>query len=751
MKNQKKQVQNSPNQNRKNVALISLSLIMLELVWTRIFSAEYYYTFAFLILSTSVCGLGVGAILLRLYPSLYKKDNTGLLLSLTALTIVFGPLIVFRLDLNFTELFSLLMFFKLFIAVLILGSAYIFGGMALSKIFRKNSDDLPRLYMFDLAGASIGVALVLLIMNLLGTQVAAALSAIPVLIACFDNKQKKIKYIPAILLILTIIAAIFAENLYQAPREEKAKVILTKWDALAKVRVVEFNERVRAIMTDNTASSNVLAFDGDYNNPNWKNIDFGINIESLVKRYKSCKFVSLGAGGGKDVFQALIAGAGQSYAVEVNPYINYLMTDGLLKDFSGNLYKDKRVIVVSEDARTFIKKFKNKFDFICSFSSNSYAALASGAFALAENFLYTREALLDYWDALDDDGIILLEHHFYIPRMFTAAFDGLGEKTKDISKHIAVFHIPEFRRDIMIISKKPLEPDFCSTAFGDLSDPLNHGMQAVYPSMTRNLYTDIASNHWSFAQESLLTNIAPPIDNSPFINEMGLWKNFSFKKLGKIEAHEFFGFPLSQLIIVMILIIVIIIVTPIMLIPFRQKGKKLTTNQWLYFFFIGYGFMATEVILIQKYTLFIGVGIYSLIIILFTLLLASAIGSRFSEKIDIKYIFAGIGLFLLLETFIFSGLREAIFPANMLLRLLITAIMLAPLGFFMGMPFPKMGKLVGELIDWGFAVNGAASVIGASLSVLIAINWGYDVALSSALITYILAFLCFTTKNKAQR
>ncbi|MBK6898209.1 MAG: hypothetical protein IPH09_02695 [bacterium] len=40
------------------------------------------------------------------------------------------------------------------------------------------------------------------------------------------------------------------------------------------------------------------------------------------------------------------------------------------------------------------------------------------------------------------------------------------------------------------------------------------------------------------------------------------------------------------------------------------------------------------------------------------------------------------------------------------------AVLIAPLGICMGMPFPKGGRRVGALIDWGFAVNGVAAVAG---------------------------------------
>ena len=59
----------------------------------------------------------------------------------------------------------------------------------------------------------------------------------------------------------------------------------------------------------------------------------------------------------------------------------------------------------------------------------------------------------------------------------------------------------------------------------------------------------------------------------------------------------------------------------------------------------------------------------------------------------------------------------------------------------MGMPFPKGSLRVGELIDWGFAVNGAASVLGSVLVLVVAFTWGFAWALSFAALMYLLAFL----------
>jgi hypothetical protein len=67
--------------------------------------------------------------------------------------------------------------------------------------------------------------------------------------------------------------------------------------------------------------------------------------------------------------------------------------------------------------------------------------------------------------------------------------------------------------------------------------------------------------------------------------------------------------------------------------------------------------------------------------------------------------------------------------------------LVAPLGFFMGMPFPKGALRVGQLVDWGLAVNGAASVLGGTGAVLVAMTFGFRVALLAAAGLYLLAYL----------
>ena len=80
-------------------------------------------------------------------------------------------------------------------------------------------------------------------------------------------------------------------------------------------------------------------------------------------------------------------------------------------------------------------------------------------------------------------------------------------------------------------------------------------------------------------------------------------------------------------------------------------------------------------------------------------------------------------------------------------RICITTVIIAPLGFFMGLPFPKAALRVGSLVDWGFAVNGTTSVLGSTFIVLIAFSLGINFGLMVGLLLYLTAYLLISYKS----
>jgi len=736
------------------IALLSLSLLTIELIWTRIFSAEFLYTFAFLILSTAVLGLGVGALIVRLFPRLDVSERPGSMLALTGAACLAGPPAVFLLDVDFTHIFSRLSSVADVAAVmLILSAPFVFGGIVLASLFREQPYRLPQLYTADLLGAAAGVLLAIPAMNLAGTPAAAGYAAIPVLGAAVISSRSWRRLPPIVLIALTIPLAQNAESLLRVDREQRAPVSYVHWDAMSKIKVYDYSDTYRGIEIDNAANSPVYGFDGNWDRPDSLRFRFGIDVSYLIERMPGCRFLSLGAGGGCDVLQALQSGAMEVHAVEINGHINEMMQHGVLQEFSGGIYNDPRVVVVTEDARTYVRRHPGSFDMIYSLSSNSFAALASGSFALAENYLFTTDAFADYWDALSPRGFMMMEHQLYVPRLVGELMTALGDKgIDDPGQHFAVYDLPRMHRKMILLSKRPMDEKTLHSAFGPLALMNGEDIRLLYPapdSLRGNLVDRIATEGWQTVAADADIDLSPCSDDRPYTAQLGMWKNLEWTKLQSIGIREMLGYPVATLMILIILAVVVVLVIPLNLLPFLSRERPvLGSIPWLYFFCIGAAFMTVEIMLIQRYTLFLGASVYSAAAVLFAMLVGSGIGSRLSERVDPNRAFAGLLGWLILEIFLFPVFTSMLATLPLAGRMITSVVLLFPLALFMGMPFPRGGVRIGTSIDWGFAVNGAASVLGSALVMLIAFELGIRVALLWGGTLYAVSWMLFRMERR---
>jgi hypothetical protein len=751
------------------IALVSLSLVASEMVWTRIFSAELFYTFAFLTLSMAVMGLGLGALSLRFFPRL--QNATAGMLVISAIFAAAGPVAVIALGLDFSGLlFNPGMLARFLLAVLLLGLPYFCVGVALASLFKKHVEHMDHLYMGDMLGAGLGVLAAIVAMNTLGTPAAVFLIPVPTLIAAMLIGGARLRFAALLICIVTVGMLPWADGLMEGEREERAPVIYRHWDAMAKIKVFDYGAEARGINIDNVANTPIIAFDGDWASLVEDEGDWDINVGNLVRRFDDATFLSLGAGGGADVFQALDHGAAEIHAVEVNPHINRMLLEGdpagylqiedengKLKEFttsdvfSGHLYTNPRVRVVSEDARTYVRRFRDHFNVIYSLSSNTFSALGSGSFAFAENYLFTVEAFIDYWNSLTDDGFLVIEHQFYMPRLVSDVMVALSELgIENPGDHLAVYAIPNLKRHVMLLSKSKLTDGLRQTGLGELNVEGRAMKHLVYPLPAGdedNLINQIVTQGWENVADTAPVDVSPTRDDLPFVAQMGLLRNFEFEKLRSVHPiGDVFGFPLSKSILALITIVVLAIVVPLNLLPYLVSKQKLPFNDWAFFFTIGLAFMIIEIILIQKYTLLIGASIYSIATVLLTLLIASGIGARHARRFAGFVPFIVIAVWVVLLLLLDNALITATNFMPMPLRALAVALVVFPLGFFMGMPFVKGAWKVGELVDWGFAVNGAASVLGATLAIVLAFNFGYANTLLVAVALYIVAGILLSRK-----
>jgi len=91
-----------------------------------------------------------------------------------------------------------------------------------------------------------------------------------------------------------------------------------------------------------------------------------------------------------------------------------------------------------------------------------------------------------------------------------------------------------------------------------------------------------------------------------------------------------------------------------------------------------------------------------------------------------------------LDVLLLPWLLSAAVGLPFAVKLMVSALVLSPLGFLMGMPFPTGLKLV-ETVEWAWALNAAASVLGSVMAMVIAIEFGLGFTLFCAAVAYSLA------------
>jgi hypothetical protein len=155
--------------------------------------------------------------------------------------------------------------------------------------------------------------------------------------------------------------------------------------------------------------------------------------------------------------------------------------------------------------------------------------------------------------------------------------------------------------------------------------------------------------------------------------------------------------------------------------------------------------MLIEIAFIQKFILFLSHPLYAVAVVLSAFLVFAGLGSALSERwsAPVSRPVAGIVFISLVYLFLLPPLFQWLMPLHDLSKILISAVLIAPLAFLMGMPFPlglsRVARHSATLIPWAWGINGCASVLSAIFATILAIHAGFIVVLLLAVVLYMLA------------
>ena len=763
------------------LGLTSFAALLLELALTRLFSVVLFYHFAFLAISIALLGLGAGGVSSYLGKQWLARFSTrNLAAGLCAANSV-AVLLVLEIVLHVPVELTATPRNFLHLSALYLAAAvpFLLTGVLFSMVFAREARRIPLLYGADLGGGALACLALVPLLNWIGGPNTILFSSAALTVAAAvwapsrNGRRAALILLAAFLMLISanlsdrLIDVVYAKGMFRDP----AWVEFARWNALSRVEVDRIGQ-AKTIVIDADASTYMMNVEPEHlQGTAWERFIMSRPpaLANVLRPHGD--FAIIGPGGGIDVLSALASGSPSVTGIEINPIIADTIMRGRYAAYSKHLYQRPDVHLHVTDGRSYLRSTPQRFDVVQMTLVDTWASTAAGAFALSENNLYTVEAFREYFEHLKPEGMIAITRwEFHEPR----------EALRVVAVAMDALHslgVANPARNFIVASQGPLNEDGIpvivlakKTAFAaeEESEVQAHLLRyrqlaAIYlPSQglleTHNPFAElIASNDpYGFAQRYPY-NVAPVSDNAPFFF-------FTLKPrqlFGRQELHKGIDWKVNLGVLVLILVLVISLaaVLAFLIVPLALRTAPQSPLPLLYFVAVGLGYILVEIAFIQRFVLFLGHPTYALTVVIFLLMLSSGAGSWLSRRWLPHTELAWMPLVLVI---IALAANVLLLPRGLPAwvgfgfgyRLAICGMLLIPLGFVMGMPFPtglralvarkvndSSSAAVGDtnVVEWAWAMNAAASVLGSVLAMVIAIQFGLTVTLACGLAAYVLA------------
>jgi spermidine synthase len=755
----------------------TLSLLQLELFLTRIFSVTMWYHFAFMAISLAMFGLAAGAVLVEVI----RKRDPHATLANVALLFALSSAVCFAIQLYIpadpeTRLLSTVAAFT------IIAVPFVFGGIVVCVALTRFPAQTGKLYAADLAGSAAGCALTIPILNHIHAPTAVILNASIAALAAAAfawPSAGKVRWIAAascgLLLAATVVnqsvKLIDIQWIKGGPNRHDG--LYEKWNALSRIHVGEFGTEPFGwgmspvyhssrqlqqlyLNIDSGAATVITKFDGNLDSVEHLKYD----VTSLAHYLRNpASVLVIGVGGGRDILTSLVFGQRHVTGVEINPDILKMLTRRF-GEYAGSLQNNPAVTLVNDEARSYIARSPEKYGIIQASLIDTWAATSAGAYVLTENGLYTKEAWTTFLNHLTPDGILTMSRwYFETQPAETLRLTALAtESLMDLG-------VADPRRNIIMVRNQGVATIMVSRQPFSQAD-IDRVAQVANAMQFRLVLTPQFAERPEFEEivtpakyEDLIRsypmNISAPTDDTPFFFHMlrasDLLKSSTYEDMNRynLKAVRVLGTLLG----IVTALSALAIVLPLAAV--RRVRQAQSARLMVYFAAIGLAFMMVEIGQLERLIVFLGHPIYGLTVVLFVLLIASSLGSLCSHRLGgwIWMLPVVLTVFILVSPAIARDFVSAATP----LRIAISAVLLFPCGFFMGMAFPlgiKRARYTheGAPTAWYWGINGAFSVISSVLAVVVAVFWGVTVTLLVGLTVYVIALLAagFTPGTKVR-
>ncbi len=766
------------------VAASSAAGLAFEIALTRVFAIAQFYHFAFLAVSLALLGLGAGGSVLFAFPRLGAGGprRWAGLAAAQSLTTVGAYVLANRLPFDsFAIAWDRMQILYLAVYYLSLTVPFFFGGLLMAILLADRATQSHRVYAASLIGSGAGAAVALAGVELVGGEGTIALSAAVAMVGAFafaGSEQRSSSAVTATaaasLLVLAVAVPAPLElrlspykDLTAALRYPGAEVTASAWDGGTRIDLVT-SEGIRSMPGLSLTYTGVpprqdgITFDGDDLSPVPRtaadDAPFASHVlGSLAYRLRhGAHTLVLEPRGGLGVQIALAAGAESVVTVEQHPDAVTLISAS-----GSSVYTDPRVTTIGQDPRTFVGGSDEQFDVVDLALTGPYRPVASGAYSLAENYLLTVDAFDAYLHRLTEGGIFTAVRWIQTPpseetRLLSLAVEAL--RTRDLDPRARLAMLRSYSNVVLLVAPEgftgqDLEQiaEFAATEGFDIvtapglpaTNRFNMLPDAQYSQLAGEL---LAAADVKSVYETHDFDITPPTDDRPFFGHFFTWSQTEavLDTLGR--TWQPFGgagyFVLIALLAVSAGASLLLIAGP--LIVRRSEGGRTSGRMrwWTlgYFGLLGTAFMFIEIPLIQQYILLMGRPTYSFTVVVSAILIGSGLGSAWSPRIR----WVSGGLLLTAAAFVYPlvvpAITPLVLPEATWVRMLVSALMVLPLGVLMGVMFPRglahLESTHRSLVPWAWAINGTSSVVSAVLAALLALSFGFSFVVRTGAIAY---------------
>ncbi|HEY0630422.1 MAG TPA: hypothetical protein VGC98_00070 [Thermoleophilaceae bacterium] len=740
------------------IGLVAGCALALQVLLTRLFSAVLFYHFGFLAISLALLGTGVGGLVLYVRPQWFDRRPLAAQLSrwsaLLAALLVLVPLVLVRLDYHFSGSVTSGFALNLAAACLLAALPFTAAGIAIALAIRDYARFAGRVYAADLAGAGVGAAAVVPVMWIADpATLTVALGALAALAALLFGGARRLSVaLLAAAAALVVVSA--ATDLYHLDPVTKGKTVADRWTPLSRVVGYPPQQGSRyAILFYDRVYAPVPVHQPGTPYPTAHQL--GLIPQSIGYALTGPgRALVIGGGGGRDIFNALDAGQRQVDVIELNQGIVDVV-DKDLRRWSGSPYTLPHVSTSVGDGRSILAARDTKYDQIHIGFTDTLSANSATAFALTENNLYTTEAFDEYFDHLRPNGIL------NVSRLYRLVGDEALRATVLALEALRKRGVAHPENNVVVL----LGHDILGELFGTvLARPRAWTPQelANLRALTSRAGVQVAMApggpyrlEWAqlHAAPSAAAfcaayrmDVCAPTDDKPFFFNMRRLSDFgTAPPPGYLYSID----PFRVLVLTLAILAVLCALGFLLpLVAVRRAGRP-GAGALSFFAFIGLGFLLLEVVLIQRFVLFLGFPTYALSVVLFALLVFTGLGAflsgRGAPRRTLIAALAAVTVLTAAAAFGLQPLLRGLIDLPFAARVVVSVVLLAPAGVGMGMAMPiglrRLVALHPAGVPWAWAVNGLTSVLASALAVTIAITAGFTVATLAACACYAAALV----------